>query len=459
MQGNRVRLPLLYLVVTALSGLFMRSMGWLPVPLSDIPYDHILHAHSHLALLGWVYMALFLLLIRHFCKEEGASLQGSRCGDRDGGEGRNGKEGKQLRAMYGLTQLTLIGMFAAFLLQGYALFSIALSTVQILLSYWFAWWLWQQLSRQRSDASCDADAAAAGVPLSVRMAKGSLVCLVASSAGPWTLAVLSANQLQGSPLYEAAIYFYLHLQYNGWFTLALFAILLRVLEKRRVPVNGRLTGAFYRLYAWALLPAYLLSILWMDQLDGWLATLIASAAAVCQWGAVLLLLYALHLVREAIFAAFGGWSRVLLLSALAIFFVKSTLEIGPAIPVLSEWIYDSRSIVVGYLHLTLLGFVSLFALALFLEQRWLDAAKGGVRIGLAIFLAGFMANEFVLFLQGLYDGLGIGVVSGLERWLWLASAAMAAGAIAIWTNGNGGTGIWHSPGQDRRSISSLSAEE
>ena len=69
-------------------------------------------------------------------------------------------------------------------------------------------------------------------------------------------------------------------------------------------------------------------------------------------------------------------------------------------------------------------------------------------------LTGFITNELVLFLQGLYDGLGRGVLGGLEGWLWLASAAMAAGAIAIGTNG--GTETWRNQRreQDQRSISS-----
>jgi hypothetical protein len=395
--------------------------------LPAVPYEHVLHAHSHLALLGWVYMALFLLLLTHFCNREEL-------------------RGKQVRIMYGITQLTLIGMFAAFLLQGYAIGSIALSTLQILLSYWFAWWLWRQLSKQQRSAPAGAPS-----PLSIRIAKGSLICLSASSLGPWTLAVLSAKQLQDSPLYEAAIYFYLHLQYNGWFTLALVAILVRMLEKRNIDLSRRLTGAFYRLYAWSLLPAYLLSVLWAVPGSGLLA--VAAAAAVGQWGAALLLLLALHRVRSAIFSMFQGWSLLLLLMALAIFLVKSTLELGPVIPSLSEWIYGSRSVVIGYLHLTLLGFVSLFCLALFLEQGWLDGAKHGVRVGLTAFLLGFATNEYVLFLQGLYDLLDLGVVGHLEGWLLLASAGMAAGLLVIWCMG--GIAGW----KTQSSTSSLSAAE
>ncbi len=423
-------MTLFYLVVTALSGVFMRSMGmsWGSVQLPAVPYAHVLHAHSHLALLGWVYMALFLLLLTQFCNPEAL-------------------RSKQVRSMYGITQVTLIAMFAAFLLQGYAIPSIALSTLQILLSYWFAWWLWRQLSKQQRSV-----AAGSPAPLSIRIAKGSLLCLTASSIGPWTLAVLSAKQLQESPLYDAAIYFYLHLQYNGWFTLALVAILVRMLEKRNVALQRKLVDGFYRLYGWSLLPAYLLSVLWAVPGSGGLLA-VAAAAAVCQWGAALLLLLALHRVRTAIFRMFTGWSLLLLLLALAIFFVKSTLELGPVFPSLSAWIYGSRSVVIGYLHLTLLGFVSLFCLALFLEQGWMNGKKLRTRIGLAAFLLGFVMNELLLFLQGLYDLLDLGIVRQLEGWLLLASVGMAAGLIIIWCMG--GRAGW----KTQSSTSSLSAAE
>jgi hypothetical protein len=429
MRGSWVRITLFYLVVTALSGLFMRGMGMSlgSVRLPIVPYDHVLHAHSHLALLGWVYMALFLLLLTHFCDREQPLS-------------------RQVRLMYGITQFTLAGMFAAFLVQGYAIASIALSTLQILLSYWFVWWLWRQLSKQQRSAPTGAPG-----PLSLRIAKGSLICLTASSLGPWTLAVLSAKQLQESPLYEAAIYFYLHLQYNGWFTLALAAIVVRLLEKRNIVFSHQLVDAFYRLYVWSLLPAYLLSVLWAVPGSG--LHFVAAAAAICQWVAALLLLIALHRVRTDIFRLFKGGSLLLLLIALAIFFMKSTLELGPVIPSLSDWIYGSRSVVIGYLHLTLLGFVSLFCLALFLEQGWLDGSKHGIRIGLTAFLSGFAMNEFVLFLQGLYDLLDLGYVRHLERWLLLASAGMAAGLLIIWCMG--GVAGW----KTQSSTSSLSAAE
>jgi hypothetical protein len=51
----RARLALGYFVLVAVLGLFLR---WLMVsPVDGVNYKNILHAHSHVALLGWLYCA------------------------------------------------------------------------------------------------------------------------------------------------------------------------------------------------------------------------------------------------------------------------------------------------------------------------------------------------------------------------------------------------------------------
>src|SRR5690606_10949203 len=89
-----------------------------------------------------------------------------------------------------------------------------------------------------------------------------LVCLAASSAGPWSLAALGANGLKDSPLFDAAVYFYLHFQYNGWIFLGLAAVLLALLARGGLELPERPLRALFWLYAAALPPAFLLSVLW-----------------------------------------------------------------------------------------------------------------------------------------------------------------------------------------------------
>ena len=93
MYFNWIRLNYFYLILAALLGLFMRAdIG----SLLAIPYKNLLHAHSHIAFLGWVYPTLFILLINSFL----------------------GKE-KLVRFKWQLvlTHLSIVAMLIAFLLQ------------------------------------------------------------------------------------------------------------------------------------------------------------------------------------------------------------------------------------------------------------------------------------------------------------------------------------------------------
>jgi hypothetical protein len=397
MPNSWIRLTLLYLLVTAAAGVLMRSMALVTIP--AVHYENILHAHSHLALLGWGYMALFLLFLALFFKE-------------------SERLKSQIKLLARLTQLTAAGMFIAFCLQGYALFSIILSTIQILLSYWFVILFWRHLR-------LEASAKRGEKKLSSMFAKGSLICLVVSSIGPWCLAVLSANDLKDSPLYETAIYFYLHFQYNGWFTLGLLAVLLRILENKGIHLANSLTKLQYGLYAGSLLPAFLLSVLWIRMDLIW--HMVAAAAGIVQWVATVLLCMILYRVRHQLGTVFHGWAQILFVLAMAIILMKATMELGVIVPELSGMIYHSRSIVIGYLHLVLLGFVSFMCLSLFLQQGWLSQTRRVVQLGYGLFIVFFAVNEGVLFLQGLFEWVGRDTLAYGRQWLWLASVGMMVG--------------------------------
>lgn len=401
MKKSWALLTVSYLLITAISGVLMRSKALFPLP--AIRYDHILHAHSHLALLGWGYMALVLLFLVHFFTD-------------------NDRNSLQINWLYGLMQLTVIGMFISFSIQGYAVFSISFSTIHILLSYWFTAIAWRQLHRQTNSMPEKS--------ASILFAKGSLICLVVSSLGPWGLAALSANQLKETPIYDAAIYFYLHFQYNGWFSLGLMAVLLRIIEQRRIVYSKRSVKVLFWMYFFALPPSFLLSILWFKVDMGWYVA--AAIAAIVQWIAVTRFCVVMYQTRSLLNPIFEGWAGRFLIYSLVILFIKVTLELGSAVPGLSALIYDSRSVVIGYLHLTLLGFVSFLCIALFIQQGWMNGERKATRLGYVVFLVGFGINELVLFLQGLFDWMGFGALVYGREWLWAASVGMAIGIFTFW---------------------------
>lgn len=100
-------------LIASLLGVALRYafVGTLP---DWIAYKNLQHAHSHVAMMGWLYSALYLLIAYRF---------------------------KLIRKVYvilfWLTQAAVVGMLCSFPFQGYGLYSIFFTTSHLILSYLF----------------------------------------------------------------------------------------------------------------------------------------------------------------------------------------------------------------------------------------------------------------------------------------------------------------------------------
>src|SRR5699024_12092167 len=96
-------------------------------------------------------------------------------------------------------------------------------------------------------------------------------------------------------------------------------------------------------------------------------------------------------------------------------------------------IFDTRPVIVGYLHLMLLGFISIFILTQYQITGLLDEQKNTVLYGLAIFIFGFVINELVLFIYGLagWNGWNIPFTNKL---FFIASILLLIGILLIWSS-------------------------
>ncbi|MGO4888434.1 hypothetical protein ACJ2A9_11795 [Anaerobacillus sp. MEB173] len=404
MRRSWAIIPLFYLALTALSGVVMRWMGIYPI--QTLNYGHLLHAHSHLAILGWGFVALFLFFVYYFFRPED-------------------RYSRSITWLFWITQLTVIGMFISFSYQGYGIVSIIFSTIHILLSYWFII-LIVMYFRKRSLLTGE-------LQIPALYGLGAVVCLFLSSFGPWMLAYLSANKLTHLPFFDMAVYFYLHFQYNGWFTLGLIAIIFAFLEKQQINYPKGLAKIQFIFFIISILPAYLLSVLWYDLNFIW--HVVAIVAGVVHWVSMIIFFYILFIIRRSILLIFKGWSKVFLGLSLFSLFIKITMELGSAIPVLTSLIYDTRSVIIGYLHLTLLGFVSFLCLALYMRSSWLRSRNVIGTIGYTLFIIGFIMNELYLFLQSLLVWLNTATLPFYE-WTLLISSLMMFLGIVIFISAN-----------------------
>ncbi|HBL80718.1 MAG TPA: hypothetical protein DDZ79_12765, partial [Aequorivita sp.] len=113
---KHIATALLYFLLVALMGVLLRFFFVTPISLN---YKYILHAHSHTALLGWIYLGLTTLVYKIFLSEA--------------------KKPKLYKRIFLFTNLCILGMLVTFPIQGYALYSIIFSTLFLFASYWFAW--------------------------------------------------------------------------------------------------------------------------------------------------------------------------------------------------------------------------------------------------------------------------------------------------------------------------------
>lgn len=396
MPRSFVHFSYLFFASVAATGVWMRFFPFAPG--TSLSYLNVLHAHSHFALLGWAFLGCFVVFLHihwdHLRHKRQAIL-----------------------AAWALTVISLV-MLAAFLYQGYGPLSIAASTLHIFVEYWIAFFIYRSVRRNPVSSGIGA-----------RFIHGSLFALVLSSLGPYSLAYISARGLKETPWYDMAIYFYLHFQYNGWLLLFLTGMFIFLLRRKRIPLDeGKLRIGFW-MYFVALFPGYFHSILWAD--PGTIVETLAVVAGMAQFFAVILLLWSFkeswgHLRRSC-----PGLITAGLFLALTTLFIKSALELGLLVPVLADLIYDTRSIVIGYLHLTLLGFVSLFILVQYgMAQIWKTDKL--TLYGMSIFIAGFLLNEIFLFLQGLAEWIRAPQIPWSLEGLFLASLMLLAGILLMW---------------------------
>ncbi|MEO6915668.1 MAG: hypothetical protein ABI151_08495 [Chitinophagaceae bacterium] len=388
-----LRLCLFNLLLVALIGIILRYKIAFSLPFVDQKY--LLHGHSHFAFAGWITQALMVLLV-------------ARLGPKDT-EG----EFKKYHFLLLANLVTAYGMLITFIFQGYGLFSIIFSTLSVLVSYSFAIKYWKDLNRIDM---------APTIKASFRIA---VFFNAFSSLGVFTLAYMMATKHMIQNIYLASVYFYLHFQYNGWFFFACLGLLISVLI--RLGANEDKLDRVFRLFALAAIPAYLLSVLWFS-LPTWLYALIVIAV-VLQIVGWLMLMQLVIRVKSALLKEFSPISRsLLLLSALA-FAIKLLLQAGSVIPYFSKLAFGFRPIVIGYLHLVLLGLISFFIIGYIFSMKQVVASKP-VITALKFFIAGVIFNEMLLMLQGLAD-LNYTGIPYINYGLLSAAVLMFYGLLAL----------------------------
>jgi hypothetical protein len=343
-----LKIPLVFLFIASCIGLFLRYQ--LIAPVDGIVYAYVLHAHSHVMFLGWVFNVLIIAFTMEFAEVKG------------------------FKFLFWFLQFCVVGMLVSFPFQGYGGFSITFSALHTFAALTFI------IKFFRSNKS--------NSTIALIIAKTALLYFALSSIGPFFLGYLKANRLDHLDLYRNSIYFYLHFQYNGFFLLGVLGLLVKFINEVVPEKYDRAIKNGSYLHIFCCLPAYALSTLWAQppvifNVIGFLSAL----------GQLVGLWFFVSPIRDFISkASFTRTEKLLFSISFAALALKSVLQALSAFPAAALFANEFRSIVIAYLHLVLLGSISLFLIAWLIRKQVIESSL----LGVWLLLSGFIGSQIVL---------------------------------------------------------------
>ncbi|MBJ7881167.1 hypothetical protein [Gelidibacter salicanalis] len=384
MQKKLIAVCLINFLIAALMGLALRYIFVQPL---GINFRYLTHAHSHVAMLGWVYLMLYLLIVHYFIPEKKPIYN----------------------RLFWVTQFAVIGMMVSFPFTGYAAISITFSCLHIFCSYYFVRLVWKNHKVTSSPIR--------------KLLKSSLVFMVLSTIGVWCLGPAVAILGQASAFYQIAIQFFLHFQFNGWFMLAVLAVFLH-----QFPIdNSALFKQFFNTLIAATILTFALPVSWFLYHPLWL--IINGLGVLLQ----LLSGYYFILLLKPHWTTF--WSGISTLTkalyglALISFILKIVLQTASIIPLVAQMAHQYRNFVIGFIHLMMLGVISGFLFAFLLQKYSKTNTNKSLSFGIYTFILGFVSTEILLILQGIFYFFGWGMLPQYYLILLLCSIFLPLGIL------------------------------
>ncbi|GAB3013309.1 hypothetical protein [Spirosoma pulveris] len=386
--ANAWKTALGWWVVAGGIGVLIRYL--LVYPVASLSYPFLLHAHSHVVLLGWTFNALFLALASSFGSAERIA---------------------SYRKIWLGFQVSILGMLVFFPIQGYAIGSIAASTLHVFIAYYMAYCLWRDLRSNKR--------------LSASLVRWGLYFLVLSTLGPYAVGILKVRHMQETIWYPLSIYFYLHFLYNGWFVFGCLALLFRWLESWQLMPSARNGNRFVRALSLSAFGTLVLSALWAEPpVWVWLA---GSVAALLQASAGGWFLWWLWQRRVTLTQHLEPQTHALARLAFLSFGLKLLLQLLSVLPWATLLAYTQRNLVIAYLHLVFIGVITFFLLAWAIQQGYIHRSVLAIRL-ITLF---FLLTESALVAESMCQQAG-SYLPHIGEWLLIFSVGLWLGVCLIW---------------------------
>ena len=387
-------IALYFFMAIALLGLILRLV---PVSPLGIEYSNFLHAHSHVAFLGWLHGAFISFISYIFLRDK--------------------LQSKLYKFIYWFTIINVVGMYFSFPLQGYKFFSILFLSLFLVGTYLFLYYFFKN---KTDDAK---------YPATYRFVKAGLWLQFLSSLSPWSLGIIISKLGKESPFYKFDIFYYLHFQYNGWFLFATTGLALYLLEKRNIRLPETQVKRLYYLLLIAVFFGYFSNTLWAK--PGFIFNLLALIGGAAEIGAFFTLL----LIFKRYYKYLQHWISALSYGVLnAVFFtfmLKAVLQFMGSFQYYADLSYQIRDFIIGYLHLIMLGIFTPFLLILAKELDFISLSKKAF----LIFYSGFLLTETLLFMRAIFNWFKIpadatvfnGLIFAFTLWMFMGITMITGG--------------------------------
>lgn len=381
MPKKLVVVCLINFLIAALMGLALRYTF---VNSISINYRNLTHAHSHVAMLGWVYLMLFTLAVHYFIPDKKPVYN----------------------RLFWVTEIAVVGMLLSFPFQGYAALSISFSTLHIFCSYYFAYLIWKHHKTQSIATQW--------------LLKAALVFMLLSTLGVWCLGPAVGLLGQASAFYQIAIQFFLHFQFNGWFLIAVIAVFFQILNIE----YSKLFKQFFSVLIVSTLLTFALPVQWFAPHK---VLLYVNAVGIILQ--LITLFFFIKLIKQKLQQHLKTQPiLVVILYCFSVFCVvlKMLLQAFSIIPEFSQVVFEHRNFVIGFIHLLMLGTISGFLFAFIINSTLVKHTKI-LSFGIYSFLLGFVLTEILLLIQGLKFYFQTGILSNYYNLLFISSILMPLG--------------------------------
>jgi hypothetical protein len=349
-----------FLFVASLGVLMRYKIGF------EFPYlnqHNIQHAHSNFAFSGWITQTIFVLIV--------SNIQNYL----------TNKQIKQYQVLLWCNVICSYSLLFLFVIFGYNFYSISLTTISIIILIIFAILFFRHSSYFNTRPA-------------TKWFKAALIFALISYTGTFSIIILMTGKHIYQNWYLASVYFYLHFQYNGWFFFSCIALYIsNIKDTNRLLKYEKIV---YKILVYSCIPAYFLSILWAN-LPIWIyvLTLISALAQCMAW--FYFLSKILNYIKTIQLTAFTKFLFYFIAIAGSI---KFLLQLGSTVPFISHMAFGFRPIIIAYLHLVLLAFISM--MLIFYMYISYSVLNNKYSIYAMVSLAlGVLMNELVLATQGI----------------------------------------------------------